>query len=206
MTEPDTPTSNGEQQLTDRQFEALLHEYDKLKDESTERIKARDNFVYLNVASIGLLVSFAGSSPEKAVAYLAIPWISIGFGWTYLMNDEKISALARYTRYSLRPRIGGAVFGWEVTPKRRTTLSRWHRWGQFVVDLLMFVVPTPVGIAAYARIAEPLHRWTSVITGIAMMESVLSFGLFSLMLAHSPVTRKLDVKQVQWATTPIDQD
>ena len=113
--------------MMDSELQIILMEYDKLKDESTERIKQRDNFVYLNVVSIGLLVGFAaGDGANRAIGLLAIPWISIGFGWLYLMNDEKVSALARYAKLNLRERlvsIDPDALGWEVRPKRITILN-----------------------------------------------------------------------------------
>jgi hypothetical protein len=180
---------------TDREFEVLMLEYEKLKDESTERIKARDNFVYLNVASIGLLASFTGTAPSRAIAYLAVPWICLGFGWTYLMNDEKISALAKYTRYGLRPRLGGPSFGWEDTPKRRTKLKRLHKWGQFLVDILMFVAPTPASLAAYLAFTKTTPIGVFVVMAI---ELTLTLAMFLMMLAHSPITSRWDVPPSQW--------
>jgi hypothetical protein len=54
---------------------------------------------------------------------LALPPVCVVLGWTYLVNDEKISAIGAYVRVELGPRLAAAtgnpgttafIFGWET--------------------------------------------------------------------------------------------
>lgn len=206
--------------MTDQRakLDIVLMEYDKLKDESTERIKQRDNFIYLNLVSIGLVVSFAATKDSaQPIGFLAIPWISIGFGWLYLMNDEKVSALARYTKFNLRPRlldIDPDAFGWEVRPKRITTLTtpkpagtdgktpmlsrlaNVPKTGQLLIDLLMFVTPVPVALAAYGSRSTAVGRWPAYVVVVAVAEAILGIFLLILMVLHSHLIERFEDKSV----------
>lgn len=180
--------------VTQDNREVLLHEYDKLKDESTERIKQRDNFVYLNVVSIAALTGLGASSPQREWSILGVPWIATAFGWLYLMNDEKISALSRYTQFYLAPRLGG--LRWESTTKRRTNLAAVHRAGQLIVDLSIFVFPTPIALTIFDRNGS---EWTTPLIAVAVIEGALSAGLGLAILLHSPLIKtRLDVDESHW--------
>src|SRR5579859_8083581 len=91
-------------------FEMAKQEYIKLKDEQTKRIGFRDNLLYVNLLLISGAFSFVfagehGADQWKVRGLLLVGWVPLVLGWTYLINDEKISAIGRHIRITLRARI-----------------------------------------------------------------------------------------------------
>ena len=78
----------------DPMLKVWLMEYDKLKVEQIQRIGFRDNLLYTTLGIFGAVVSFAMSNPANTYALLVVPWVCLVLGWTYVVNDEKISAIA----------------------------------------------------------------------------------------------------------------
>ncbi|PWK65224.1 hypothetical protein BCL76_113211 [Streptomyces sp. CG 926] len=129
----------------------LLLEYERLKDEQRARIGFRDNLLYATLASVaGILVLHVQSKTPGTL--LLLPPVTVLLGWTYLVNDEKISAIGRYVRTRIAPHFttesenGQEVFGWEAAhrddPRRRS-----RKRLQLAVDLLCFCGP-PIGAVA----------------------------------------------------------
>ncbi|MER5889331.1 hypothetical protein ABT160_36365 [Streptomyces sp. NPDC001941] len=124
----------------------LLAEYDRIKEEQKTRIGFRDNLLYFTLAASTTVLAVAAES-SQAQLLLAVPVICLVLGWTYLVNDEKISAVGCYIRGQLGPRLAelsgaqGTVFGWETYHREdasRTTRKRL----QTAVDLFTyFAVP-----------------------------------------------------------------
>jgi len=95
-------------------------EYDKLKEEQTSRIGFRDNLLYVTLVVFGGVFSYSIGDVKNIDALLVLPLVSCILGWTYLLNDEKISAIKSYLRNELSERvklvIDGSerdIFGWE---------------------------------------------------------------------------------------------
>lgn len=82
----------------------LLAEYQSVKDEQKARIGFRDNLLYVTLAVAAAIVA-AAAQTKQASMLLALPPVCIVLGWTYLVNDEKISAIGRYVRDELGPRL-----------------------------------------------------------------------------------------------------
>ena len=82
-----------------KMFEIYLQEYSKLKDEQAQRIGFRDNLLYVTLALFGTVLAFALGEKANPYALLVLPWVSLVLGWTYVVNDQKISALGRYIRH-----------------------------------------------------------------------------------------------------------
>lgn len=144
--------------MSDKQqiLEVYLHEYEKLKEEQAQRIGFRDNMLYVTLGVFGAILSFALSGKNNYHALLVIPWICLILGWTYLINDEKISAIGRYIRYTLVNKIqeltGNAdiesIFGWEIA--HRSDKRRFRRKiEQLIVDEITFVVSGIVALLAF---------------------------------------------------------
>ncbi|MEV7118650.1 hypothetical protein [Kitasatospora griseola] len=95
----------------------LLAEYDCLKEEQKTRIGFRDNLLYCTLAAATAVVTVTVQSGQSRLL-LSVPAICLVLGWTYLVNDEKISAIGCYVHDRLGPRLGelasahGTVFGW----------------------------------------------------------------------------------------------
>ncbi len=160
-----------------------LLEYDKLKAEQTQRIGFRDNLLYVTLGLFGVILPFALSSPSNYRALLVIPWVSLILGWTYLINDEKISAIGRYIRLTLTEKIKTktnhaeieSLFGWEIAHRSDTRRSR-RKIEQLVVDQITFVVS---GIAAVIIFWMLVPTASLVLKGLAIAEI-----LFLLILAY----------------------
>jgi uncharacterized membrane protein len=132
-----------------------LAEYQKVKDEQIARIGFRDNLIYATLIAVGGILSYALSNPANSRAVLVLPLATVALGWTYLINDEKISALGRYIRTDLAQRVGGSIsvaieeiFGWERTTSRdKGRLGR--KIVQFVVNEALFVGSGLVALSTY---------------------------------------------------------
>jgi hypothetical protein len=99
----------------DPMLKVWLIEYDKLKVEQVQRIGFRDNLLYTTLGEFGAIVSFAVSNPANSYALLVIPWVCLVLGWTYVINDEKISAIGRYIRLTLVEKVVVLFLkGWRI--------------------------------------------------------------------------------------------
>lgn len=174
-------------------LQILMEEYRTLKAEQANRIGFRDNLLYVTLGLFGAIASFALSSDENVPAFLVIPWVCIVMGWTYIVNDEKISAIGRYIRSALETRfaklIGGAaddqpMFGWEI--EHRTDSRRVSRkYLQLLVDLLTFVFSGLVALLLFwasPSSPSPLSMVLSVI------ELVLLIGLGIKIITYADLT------------------
>ncbi|WP_398683298.1 hypothetical protein [Streptomyces akebiae] len=131
----------------------LLAEYDRIKEEQKTRIGFRDNLLCFTLAASTAVLAITVQS-RQAQLLLTIPVICLVLGWTYLVNDEKISAVGRYIREQLGPRLAelsgahGAVFGWEIYHRddaSRTTRKRL----QTAVDLLTYLALPMICVTAF---------------------------------------------------------
>lgn len=137
-------------------LEILLAEYDKLKSEQAQRIGFRDNLLYVTLGVFGAVVSFAVSNPSHYYALLVIPWVCLILGWTYVVNDEKISAIGRYIRYKLVDKVKEhtgyedleTLFGWEIAHRDDIHRKR-RKIQQLIVDEITFVASGGIALAAF---------------------------------------------------------
>lgn len=128
----------------------LLAEYQSVKDEQKARIGFRDNLLYVTLAVVAAVIA-AAAQAKQASMLLALPPVCVVLGWTYLVNDQKISAIGAYVREDLGPRLaalaapggGFQAFGWE-TAHRGDARRRSRKAVQLVVDLLAFCA-VPLG-------------------------------------------------------------
>lgn len=87
----------AEQDVTVGQL--LLAEYQSVKDEQKARIGFRDNLLYVTLGVVAAVVAAAAQAKQTSML-LALPPVCVVLGWTYLVNDEKISAIGAYVRGS----------------------------------------------------------------------------------------------------------
>lgn len=104
----------------DRILATHLMEYDKLKEEQTSRIGFRDNLLYVTLVVFGGVFSYSVGDIKNNDALLVLPLVSSILGWTYLLNDKKISEIKSYLRNELSERVKLVtdesekhIFGWE---------------------------------------------------------------------------------------------
>ena len=132
-------------------LDVFISEYEKLKQEQIARIGFRDNLIYATLISLTAVVSIVADDTTRIPVLLVLPMVCIVLGWTYLVNDEKISAIGHYLRFSLSDKISELVkgkdsvlFGWEIAHRSDTRrVSR--KIIQFLVDEVVFILP---GVAA----------------------------------------------------------
>jgi hypothetical protein len=132
--------------------QVLLNEYERVKDEQKARIGFRDNLLYATLGSMALTVTGAVTGP-RAQVLLLLPVAAVVLGWTYLVNDEKISAIGRYVRDVLGPRLASVtgaddLFGWE-SAHRDDRRRRSRKWLQLGVDLLTFCGTSAAAILSF---------------------------------------------------------
>ncbi|QFR00386.1 hypothetical protein F9278_34190 [Streptomyces phaeolivaceus] len=130
----------------------LLVEYQTVKDEQKTRIGFRDNLLYVTLTVLAAVIAASAQAKQPAML-LALPPVCVVLGWTYLVNDEKISAIGAYVRGDLGPRLAqlaGAekVFDWEVA-HRGDARRRSRKVIQCGIDLLAFCVVPFAGLLVY---------------------------------------------------------
>lgn len=135
----------------------LLAEYQTAKDEQKTRIGFRDNLLYVTLTIVAAVIA-ATAQAKRPDMLLALPPVCVVLGWTYLVNDEKISAIGKHIREDIGPRLAQlaqveSVFGWEVAhrsdPRRRS-----RKVIQCAVDLLAFCVVPLAGLTVYWAAGE----------------------------------------------------
>lgn len=108
---------------------------------------------------MGIMVSaaFAGDQPRNEIL-LVIPWVTLAFGWSFVLNDVKVFRLSQY-------------FGTHNTSDDDLTWESWRRQqGQSwlerpltgaLVQALVFIIPGSVSPLVYLSLREstPLAKW-----------------------------------------------
>ncbi|MEU4164535.1 hypothetical protein [Actinoplanes sp. NPDC026670] len=165
-------------------IDLLRDELKTLKDEQRERIKLRDNLIYSAVLAIAAVAG--GTRLAGPAVPLLLPPVTLALGWTYLVTDHQISAIGRYLRTDLAPRLaallGTDVLRWE-TAHRTDRRRRQRKSIQLSVDLLVFVVPAAVALAWY---------WTShptgALIGVSALEAVAVLAAAWQHIAYADIT------------------
>jgi hypothetical protein len=154
-----------------------LNEYVKLKDEQIARMRFRNNLLYVTLVAFCGVMSYAMSHPSHYYTFLVLPWVCLILGWTYLINDEKISAIGRYIRLTMTEKLGTLVnekpellFGWEIVhrdDKWRTSRKKI----QLLIDELIFCLSGLVALGFFWALGQ--KSWGSILFSIFMLEIVL---------------------------------
>jgi len=183
--------------VTDEQQQILgvyLLEYEKLKDEQTERIGFRDNLLYFTLGIYGAVLALAlgeQESPIASYALLVLPWVSLILGWTYLINDQKITAIGQYVRYNLAEKISEltgkagegveaveSIFGWEIYHRGDKCRKR-RKIEQWIIDEIAFVLS---GIFALGAFWYQMSSETLLLDGIQVLRAVRFLSLIEFVL------------------------
>jgi hypothetical protein len=103
MAKPERPIEMDDVQRA--RCDVYIREFEALKTEQVQRISFRDNMLYVTLVAVGGISAFALEGSTNAFvpslrlsALLVIPWIGAVLGWTYVINDEKISAIGDYIK------------------------------------------------------------------------------------------------------------
>ncbi|MFE0773210.1 hypothetical protein [Streptomyces sp. NPDC058861] len=152
----------------------LLAEYDRVKEEQKARIGFRDNLLYVTLAAMATTL-IGASQTHEAILLLILPAAACVLGWTYLVNDEKISAIGRYVRTDLGPRLGRLVgdqervFEWETT-HRLDARRKQRKILQCAIDLATFCAAPLAALVAFWLHAPtgPLSLTISIVEALAL--------------------------------------
>ncbi|MGC9544871.1 hypothetical protein [Streptomyces sp. UG1] len=166
----------------------LLTEYQTIKDEQKARIGFRDNLLYVTLAAVAAVIAAAAQAKQPQML-LALPPVCVVLGWTYLVNDEKISAIGDYVRNELGPRLAAAtgssdtveaVFRWE-TAHRTDARRRSRKLIQFAVDQGAFcAVPMAALVVYWAH-----GGGGALLIGLSVIEALAIAGLAVQILLHA---------------------
>lgn len=164
----------------------LLAEYECIKHEQRSRVGFRDNLIYATLASLAGVVAAILQAPGRPELLLLLPPVSVVLGWTYLVNDEKTTAIGRYIRDDLGPRLSALlpgeprVFGWEAAhrsdPRRQS-----RKLLQLVADLTTFCLPPVAALVLFAIGA----RWPDPYLAVAAVEAVAVLVLAGQMTRYA---------------------
>ena len=159
----------------------IITEYKAIKAEQQLRIGFRDNLIYATLASLATIIAAALHFQDHAKLLLLLPPALFILGWTYLVNDEKVTAIGRYIRRDLAPRLkeltgaDSPVFGWEGAHRDdRYRVSR--KYLQLGVDLATFCLPALLAVIAYWIVGP--------ITPLFMALSLVEFGAISVLVVQ----------------------
>ena len=157
-------------------LDVYIQEYGKLKDEQAQRIGFRDNLLYVTLALFGTVLAFALGDKANPYALLVLPWVSLVLGWTYLVNDQKISAIGQYIRYTLVEKVSEltgqadkgveeveSVFGWEIAHRSDRRRKR-RKIEQLIIDEIAFVMSGFVALVAFWILVPQIH-WLAQVLG-----------------------------------------
>ncbi|GGK50978.1 hypothetical protein GCM10010094_08980 [Streptomyces flaveus] len=173
-----------EQDVTTGQL--LLAEYESVKDEQKARIGFRDNLLYVTLAVVAAVIA-AAAQAKQASMLLALPPVCVVLGWTYLVNDEKISAIGAYVRGELGPRLAQlagteGAFGWE-TVHRGDSRRASRKAIQCGIDLLAFCVVPLAGLVVYWAGGQV----TGGLLAVSVLEALAVAGLGAQFLVYAGV-------------------
>lgn len=144
-----------------------LAEYEQLKLEQTHRIGVRDNLIYVMLTVFGTIVSYSLSAPEHYHALLILPWAALVLGWTYLLNDKKVSEIRNYLINNLTPNIRNSI------DHKNDSILYWEKFSvehqlrglkkifQLIINLIIFCLSGLSGLALYA-LKNPLLNNTTL--------------------------------------------
>ncbi|MGW4423130.1 hypothetical protein [Streptosporangium sp. NPDC004631] len=151
--------------------ELLIIEYEQLKEEQRVRISTRDNLAYTTLGAFALVIAAVIQAQAPAVLVL-LPPVCMILGWTYLINDDRVTAIGRHIRENVAPELVSLgdlrteVFSWERR-HRADRRRRFRKILQLMADLLLFCV-TAFAALLVAWIREP-H--SGVLTTLIVFEA-----------------------------------
>lgn len=163
--------------LLEKQIEAVRSLFETSKAEQLDRItKTRDRLLTVAVILYG---SIAGAAFARAWVLTAAPLAGLVVGWSYLQNDQKISAIGAFIRDRLDPKyaallqVEGPVFEWEDV-RRADDGYRSRKWWQLGVELLLFVGIPSGSVVAYWCVGPWL--WPAGLGGVVGVAAILALG------------------------------
>lgn len=169
--------------MTDENLTLSMHlaEYEQLKLEQTHRLNVRDNLIYVMLTVFGAVISYSLSDSQHYHSLLVLPWAALVLGWTYLLNDQKISEIRRYIKTTFIPNINKScpekksdVFCWEKFSSE-SKYRRLKKYFQLFVNLTVFCFSGIAGIIIYIAKTDSLNTLAlTVVTLGAVVMAILA--------------------------------
>jgi len=153
---------------------AAMTEYQQIKSEQVARIGFRDNLLYVTLVAIAGTLTITHSAHSRA-CLLLVPPVAFVLGWTYLCNDNLISAIGRYVReHPVLPPMG-----WETEhPADPHRASR--KLIQLAVDLATFCGSSLIALTAFWLAPDgPLTLAASIAEAVATASLAWQFVLYA---------------------------
>lgn len=164
-------------------------EYEKLKDEQKARISFRDQMIYISLGVIGATFSFTLQYNNYLIILLILPFICFILGWTYLINDIKISEIGNYIQNKLIPNMimteASPIDSWENFHKK-APLRLKIKIIQLIIDISMFCGSAFISIILYFT----LNDISTISIIISSIEIILIIFLSYLFISSSPLINK----------------
>ncbi|GAA2604251.1 MULTISPECIES: hypothetical protein [Streptomyces] len=165
----------------------LLAEYESVKSEQRARIGFRDNLLYVTLAVVAAVIAATAQAKQPSML-LALPPVCLVLGWTYLVNDEKISAIGLYVRDDLGPKLAElaaqgsrfATFGWEAY-HRSDTRRRSRKTIQTVIDLTAFCAVPLAALVVFWVNGDA----TRLLVALSVLEALAVAGLASQVVRYA---------------------
>jgi hypothetical protein len=149
-----------EKQNTQSVLQCWLEEYKSLRSEIEQRQTSIRYLVILNITAIGTILTLVFSKTESFwLLLLVIPVFAGILGMLTFIHSRKISQLAQYIRFVIKPALGSIthnnkILGWEnfvrKIEERKNWFFRWffHTGG---ISLLSYFLPS---ILAWGFVAK----------------------------------------------------
>ena len=184
----------------DRRLDVYLQEHNQLKQEQGQRIGFRDNLLYATLGTYAAILGFALGKEPNFYALLVLPWVSLILGWTYLVNDHKISEIGRYIRYQLTGKITEAladstdappILEWETAHRSDGRRER-RKLEQLLIDQVTFVCSGLVALGSFIvwggwrSLHFPLATALQLLVGV---EALLLLGLGLEIFLYADLTK-----------------
>ncbi|MBD1858907.1 hypothetical protein Q2T42_08610 [Leptolyngbya boryana CZ1] len=156
-----------------------LQEYSKLKDEQAQRIGFRDNLLYVTLSLFGVIMALAVGERSTPYALLVLPWICLVLGWTYVNNDQKISAIGHYIHNHLGAQVHQvlhdqcsdlqySIFGWEIENRRDQTRKR-RKIEQLIVNEMAFICSGVTALIVFSRLMPQIDWQVRLFSAIELV-------------------------------------
>jgi hypothetical protein len=169
---------------TQLKIDILLKEYDTLKSEQSVRIGFRDNLLYVTLTLFGGILAYTFAKDNQGndlsvLSLLILPWVSLIMGWTYLVNDQKISAIGEYIRENLAkklaPHLGITepseienILAWEIA-HRSDKHRKFRKIQQLVVDEITFVFSGMVALIGFEMLTKNPNCFLQILCGFELI-------------------------------------
>jgi hypothetical protein len=174
----------------DAELNLLRDELKALKDEQRDRIKTRDSLIYSVIVAIAAVAG--GTRLAGPAVPLLLPPVALLLGWTYLVNDQMISAIGVHLRTTLAPRfeklVGAEVLLWE-SGRLNDGRFRQRKLIQLSADLIAFVVPAAAAVVWYWLYGQP----SVLLIALSLVEAAATLVAAWQIVAYA---------EVYWRRTP----